>query len=188
MNKNIYGNFKDFDLAFIDTETTGREIEHEIIEIAIVRTSAFNLSVIDEWEAKIKPKKFEIAEPEALKINHYNPADWENAMEQTEAMKIFLEKTEGCILVAHNLVFDWFYIHKSLSECGLEPTFWFKGLDTISLAWLKLRNDPAIKSLSFRELTSYFGIKQDKPHSAMDDAKAAHKLFENLIKLENGKK
>jgi len=184
MNKNIFGNFKDFDLAFIDTETTGRGFEHEIIEIAVVRASAFNLSVLDEWETKIKPKKIEIAEEEALKINHYNPADWENAVEQCEAMKTFLEKTENTILVAHNLVFDWFYIHKALNECGLEPTFWFKGLDTISLAWLKLRNDPAIKSLSFKELTNYFGVKQEKPHSAMDDARAAHKIFAKMAELK----
>jgi len=183
MNKNIYGNFKDFDLAFIDTETTGRGFEHEIIEIAVVRASAFNLAVIDEWEAKIKPKRIELAEEEALKINHYNPADWENAIEQCEAMRTFLKKTENTMLVAHNLVFDWFYIHKALNECCLEPTFWFKGLDTISLAWLKLRNDPAIRSLSFNELMNYFGIKQEKPHSAMDDARATHKLFSKLTEL-----
>ncbi|MFA5099063.1 MAG: 3'-5' exonuclease [Candidatus Paceibacterota bacterium] len=184
MNKNIFGNFKDFDLAFIDTETTGRGFEHEIIEIGVVRASAFNLSILDEWEVKIKPKKIEIAEEEALKINHYNPADWEGAIEKCDAMKTFLEKTEGTVLVAHNLPFDWFYIHKTLNECGLEPTFWFKGLDTVSLAWLKLRNDPAIKSLSFRELNDYFGIKNTKPHSAMGDARAVYDLFAKLSELK----
>ncbi|PIU98324.1 hypothetical protein COS61_02030 [Candidatus Wolfebacteria bacterium CG03_land_8_20_14_0_80_40_12] len=183
MNKNFYGIVKDFDLAFVDTETTGREFEHEIIEIAVVRASGFNFAVLDEWEAKIKPKKIEIAETEALKINHYNPADWESAIDLDSAMRTFLKKTEKTMLVAHNLPFDWYYIHKALNECGLEPTFWFKGLDIISLAWIKMRNDPRIKSLSFRELALYFGLNQEKPHSAFDDAKTAQKIFTKILEL-----
>lgn len=180
-NHNFKLNFKDLDLAFIDTETTGRGFDHELIEIALVRVSNYNFSIIHEWETKIKPKHIETAESESLKINGYNEADWVEALEIVDALKIFLEKAENTILVGHNLVFDWFYIHKALAENNLKPTFWYKGLDTISLAWMKLRNDPSIKSLSFNELTSYFNIKPDKPHSAMDDARNTYKLFLKLL-------
>lgn len=183
-NPNFKLNFKDLDLAFIDTETTGRDFEHELIEIAVVRTSGFNFSVLDEWEVKIKPKHIETADPESLKVNHYDEEDWKDALDIGDAMKIFLEKTENTILVAHNLVFDWFYIHKALKDCGLEPTFWFKGLDTVSLAWLKLRDNPEVKTLSFRELTGHFDIKQEKPHSALDDARAAYQLFLKIVANE----
>ena len=183
-NPNFKLNFKDLDLAFIDTETTGRDFEHELIEIAVVRASGFNFAVLDEWDIKIKPKHIELADPDSLKINHYKEEDWASAIELEEALKIFLEKTENTILVAHNLLFDWYYIHKALKECNLEPTFWFKGLDTISLAWLKLRNSPDIKTLSFKELTGYFDIKQEKAHSALDDARAAYQLFLKIVANE----
>lgn len=180
-NPNFKLNFKDLDLAFIDTETSGRGFEHELIEIAAVRASGYNFSVLDQWEAKIKPRHIELADPESLKVNHYNEADWAQAMDLREALEIFLKKTENTILVAHNLLFDWYYIHKALKECNLEPTFWFKGLDTISLAWLKLRNSPQIKSLGFAELKRYFGVEQEKPHSALDDAQTTYKIFLKII-------
>jgi len=174
-------NFKDLDLAFIDTETTGRGFEHEIIEIAVVRANAFNFSVMDEWDAKIKPKHIENAEQASLKINGYSDEGWKDALTLEDAMKIFLEKTENTILVGHNMVFDWYYIHKALEKCNLQSTFWYKCLDTISLAWLALRDKPEIKNLSFRELTTYFGIKEEKMHRALDDARATYKLFKKIV-------
>ncbi len=85
-------NFKDFDFAFIDIETTGRSFNHEIIEIAVLRVSSYNFSVLEEWVVKIKPRHLEIAEPEALKINHYNDKDWLEALDEETALKIFLKK------------------------------------------------------------------------------------------------
>jgi DNA polymerase-3 subunit epsilon len=181
MNNNNKKSFRDFDLAFIDTETTGLNLNSELIEIGLVRVSAFNFSILEEWEAKIKPKHLELADPEALKINHYNENDWANAIDCEAALKIFLEKSENTILVGHNLSFDWFYIHKSLLEYNLKPTFWYKSLDTFCLAWEKLRNNPNFKSLGLTELASYFGIKPEKLHSALDDARTTYKVFLKLL-------
>ncbi len=172
---------KDFDLSFIDTEFTGVGLEHELIEIAVIRVNSFNFSVLDEWEAKIKPQHIELAQEEALKINGYNEKDWENAMEPKEALEKFLEKVDGSMLVGHNLSNDWFYICKALLENNLAPTFFYKNIDTFSLAWQKLRNDKNIKTLSLGELTRYFGITREKPHSALDDARTAYKVFLKLI-------
>lgn len=175
--------FKDFDLAFIDTETTGRGPNHELIEIGVIRVSAFNFSVIEEWEVKIKPRHLEIAEAEAMKINHYNDKDWADALDEETALKTFLLKTEKTILVGHNLTFDWFFIHKALAAYNLQPTFWYKSLDTFSLAWQKLRSDENLKYFSLSELASYFGIVPEKPHSALDDARTTYKVFLKLIEL-----
>ncbi len=174
---------KDFDLSFIDTETTGLGLNHELIEIAVVKVSGYNFSVLEEWEAKIKPKHIELAEPEALKINHYNEEGWQNALDLESAMKIFLEKTANTILVGHNLTFDWFHIHKALAECNLQPTFHYKGLDTFSLGWQKLRHLPNIRKISLFETANYFNIKQEKPHSALDDAMTTYKVFLKLNSL-----
>ncbi len=174
---------KDLDFSFIDTETTGPEPHHELTEIAVVKVSSYNFSVLDEWEAKIKPRHIELADPEALKISHYSEEDWAEAMDLESALKIFLEKTDKTILVGHNLLFDWFYINKSLAEYGLQPTFYYKGLDTFSLGWQKVRHLPDIQHLSLSEMARHFGIVQEKAHSALNDAQTTYKVFLKLKEL-----
>lgn len=178
---------KDFDFSFVDTETTGPESRHELTEIGLIKVSAYNFSVLEEWETKIKPKHIELADPEALKINHYNEEEWLNALDLETAMKIFLEKTANTILVGHNLLFDWFHINKALVECVLEPTFHYKGLDTFSLGWQKLRHLPNLPKLSLSEMADFFNIKQEKPHSALDDARTTYKVFLKLAEYESRK-
>ena len=63
-------------LAFIDIETTGLNPEvQEIIEIGGVITTP-DLVVVNEFEIKVKPENLAVAEPEALRINRFDPANW----------------------------------------------------------------------------------------------------------------
>ena len=172
---------KEFDLSFIDTETTGLDPRHELIELGVIKVNGRNFSILEEWEIKIKPRHLELADPEALKINHYSEKEWQKAVELETALKIFLEKTANTILVGHNLPFDWFYIHKALAECNLKPTFYYKGLDTFSFGWQKLRQSPDFQKLSLSEMADYFGITREKPHSALDDARITYKVFIKLL-------
>lgn len=172
---------KDYDLAFIDAEMTGRGYEHELIELAVIRVSSFDFSVKDEWVTKIKPRNIANAEPEALAITGYTEEKWKDAPDLETALPQFLQKTEDTILVGHNVNNDWFYIYKSLAACKLQPTFSYRTLDTVSLAWLKLRNEPDIRRLSLRELAMHYGITIEKAHSALDDARTAYKIFMKLI-------
>ena len=74
---------KKHNFAFIDIETTGLNLlAHEIIEIGCVLATP-KLKVIEEFELKIKPKHIENSDPVALKVNHYNEKDWEDAHHQT---------------------------------------------------------------------------------------------------------
>ncbi len=185
MNKKIKRiPLKEFDLSFIDTETTGLELNHELIEIAVVRVRAKDFKILEEWEIKIKPRHLEIADPKALRINHYNKEEWQKAVDLETALKIFLEKTANTILVGHNLAFDWFYIHKALAECNLKPTFYYKGLDTFSFGWQRFRQLSDFQWLSLSEMADYFHIKQEKAHSALDDAITTYKVFLKLIEYK----
>jgi len=176
-------NFRDFDLAFVDCEMTGRNFEHELIEIAVVRVSAFNFAVLDEWSAKIKPQHTENAEPEALKITGYNEKDWLDALDEETALKIFLEKTDKAILVGQNISNDLLFIYKALAKYNLKPTFWYKSIDTFTLAWQKLRDNQDIKGLGLTELMGYFGLTRENAHSALDDAYTAYKVFLKLLEI-----
>ncbi len=172
---------KEFDLVFIDAEMTGREPHHELIEIAALRANSFNFEIIDAWETKIKPQHIENADPESLKVCGYSEEAWREAREPEEAMTIFLQKANNAMLVGHALNNDWFYINKTIAQYNLTPTFFFKGLDTFSLAWLKLRHDPLIKIISLKELARYYGIEQNDPHRAMADARTTYEIFKKLI-------
>lgn len=176
---------KDFDLCFVDTETSGPEPHHELIEIGIVKVSGYNFAVLDEWEAKIKPLHIELANQQALEVNHYKEEDWRNAIDLEDAMKTFLEKANNTILTGHNLLFDWFFITKALGDLKLEPNFYYKGLDTFSLGWQKLRHSPDIHHVSLAEMATHFGIVQERRHSALDDARTTYKVFLKLVELEN---
>ncbi|MEK7228221.1 MAG: 3'-5' exonuclease [Patescibacteria group bacterium] len=174
-------------LAFIDIETTGLDRDtHEIIELAavITRMKDGELVVTDQIDLKIQPKTIETAEPQALRINGYNETDWLFAVSLEDAMKLFAQKTEGAIFVAHNLTFDYGFVETAFKRTGIENKMHFHKLDTISLAFgvLHLSDDPG--KLSLRVLAEKYGIKNKKAHSAFADAYALYEVFKKLMNLK----
>jgi len=171
------------DLAFIDIETTGLSvIEHEIIEIGCVITD-HKLKVKEEFEIKIKPKNIGNADPVALKVNHYNEKEWENAYEIKDALKIFSKNVKDCIMVGQNVAFDSSFLEYNLEKNNFKKTMHYHRLDTISMAWAKFHNDKDFEHFSLREMCKYFGIKNENPHSALSDARATYELYKKLMSL-----
>lgn len=174
-------------LAFIDIETTGISRDTaEIIELAAVITKIKDgeLVVIDQVDIKIKPKHIETADPQALRINGYNEADWLFAVELEDAMKIFAEKTKGCIFVAHNVTFDYGFIEKAFLDVGLENQMHFHKLDTISIAFAVLNGNEDINRYSLKALSEYYSIENKKAHSAFADAYVTYEVFKKLMNLK----
>lgn len=169
--------------AFIDIETTGLNLlKHEIIEIGCVLTTP-GLEIIEEFEIKIKPEKISNADPVALKVNHYNEADWESAYKLEDAIKILLEKVKDCIMVGHNVVFDAEFLEYTFNKLQVENTLHYHKLDTISLAWAKLNKEPDFEHYSLRELCLRFDIKNEHAHRALSDARATFLLYKKLMEL-----
>ena len=174
-------------LAFIDIETTGLDRDtHEIIELAavITRMKDGELIVIDQIDLKIQPKTIETAEPQALRINGYNEADWLFAVSLEDAMKEFAKKTEGAIFVAHNLTFDYGFVETALKRTVTENKMHFHKLDTIALAFGILHTNDDISKLSLRALCEKYGIENKKAHSAFSDAYATYEVFKKLMNLK----
>jgi DNA polymerase III epsilon subunit family exonuclease len=169
--------------AFIDVETTGLNLfKHEIIEIGCVLTMP-DLTVIEEFELKIKPELIEDADPVSLKINHYNEADWGLAYSLEKAMKIFSKKVKDCIMVGHNVAFDVGFLEAAFDQNKIKNPMHYHRLDTISIAWAKLHNDPDLEHFSLREMCLHFGIKNEQAHSALPDARATFELYKKLMEL-----
>lgn len=169
--------------AFIDIETTGLNLlKNEIIEIGCVLTTP-NLEVIEEFELKIKPERIEDADSVALKVNHYNEKDWESALDYKEAINIFLDKVKECIMVGHNVAFDSGFLEYYFNKLGVMNTLHYHKLDTVSIAWAKLHNDPDLERFSLHEMCVHFGIENKNPHSGLGDARATYELYKKLMEL-----
>lgn len=170
-------------LAFIDIETTGLNIvAHEIIEIGCVITTP-ELEMIEEFELKIKPERIEDADPVALKVNHYDPADWVFAYSLSEGMKILSKKTKDCIMVGQNVSFDSGFLESAFAKTNVSNGMHYHKLDTISIAWAKFHRRPDIDHFSLRELCVHFGIKNERSHTALSDARATFELYKKLMSL-----
>jgi len=177
-------NLKERPLAFIDLETTGFEfMDKEIIQIGVVIASQPSLEVLDEFEINVKPVHIETASAAALEIVGYREELWKDAISLKEAMEIVAEKTKGCVMVGHNVPFDWAFLEKAFEETGVKDTMDYHRLDTVSLAWAKLQNEPKVTSFSLSELAPYFNIENKKAHTALSDAKTTYELYKNLINL-----
>jgi ATP-dependent DNA helicase DinG len=174
---------KKHNFAFIDIEATGLNLAlHEIIEIGCVLTTP-DLKVIEEFELKIKPEQIEKADRVALRVNHYNPKDWESAYSLEKAMKIFYKKVKDCIMVGHNVSFDAGFLQYAFEKNKIKNPMHYHKLDTISIAWAKLHNDPSFEHFSLHEMCLYFGIKNEHAHTALSDARATYELYKKLMEL-----
>lgn len=173
-------------LAFVDIETTGIDRDkHEIIELAcvIAKMKDGKLEVVDTLDLKIQPKHIETAEPQALRINGYNEADWLFAISLEAALEQFVKKTEGAIFLAHNITFDYPFIEKALKDAKMEHKMHFQKIDTLSLAFGILHINDDLGKLSLRALCEQFGIENKKAHSAFADTYALYEVFRKLMNV-----
>ncbi|MDD3694180.1 MAG: 3'-5' exonuclease [Candidatus Pacebacteria bacterium] len=175
---------KNKNLAFIDIETTGLSPEkHEIIEIGIViakQQDGIVGDVLEEIELKIKPERIDEAEAEALSINGYSEAGWLFAMSLEQAMNVFAEKTKDCIMVAHNVSFDWSFLSRAFYTTGVENKMFYAKLDTISFAFAKFFNDKEITKFNLGFLCEHYGIENNNAHTALSDARATYSLYRKM--------
>lgn len=176
-------------LAFIDLETTGLDPEqHEIIEIGCIVARQIpqdgrgnELEVVEEFDLKVKPEHLETSDPESLKINGYNEMDWLFAVDLKNAMEKLAGKTEGAILVAQNVAFDWLFLEKAFVKTGVRNKMDFHRLDLLSMAYAKLYHDEHAQRFSLRALCEHFDIKNDRAHTALADIRAEYEVYKRLI-------
>ncbi len=174
-------------LAFLDLETTGFDVEkQEIIEIGVVIINQQNgilCDILEEFEIKIQPEHIETADAEALSINGYNEADWMFAVSLKQAMEMLSEKTKDCVMVAHNVSFDYSFLAKAFSITGVENKMFYAKIDTISFAFAKLHKLENAPRLNLKSLCEYFGVENDRAHTALADTRATVEVYRKLLEL-----
>jgi len=185
------GAMKTPDLVFVDIETTGADpYQHEILEIAVVRVrqvwhedGKVELTAVDEWSVKTLPENIASADPAALRINGYTVMRWNGAVRIKDALEEFARRTEGAIMVAHNVAFDSGFLEKYMSDYCIPISMHYHRLDTVSMAVARLHSDPTVMRYSLAELSKHFGIPHHDLHSALPDARACFELFKRLVEM-----
>lgn len=176
-------------LAFIDVETTGLDpAKHELIELGCVvvrqvpqKGKGAAMEVLHEVDLKIKMEHPELADKESLMINGYTPEKWKDALPLMEAMEQFAEKVRGATFVAHNLLFDYGFVEAAWKKSGVKNPMHYHKLDTISIAFAKLYDDPKVEKFSLRFLCEYLGVENKNAHTALSDARATFEVYKKLL-------
>ena len=163
-------------LVFIDIETTGLDpAEHEMIEFAGVMTTPQG-TPIDDVEFKIMPLHPENASPEALKINGYNPKDWQDAVGPGYGIQKILSFCENGVIVGQNPSFDLGFINALIKQQGLKNKMPYHKVDTATLAYTTLV-PLGLKSVSLGGICDFLGISNKGAHGAMRDVERCMEAY-----------
>jgi DNA polymerase III epsilon subunit-like protein len=174
----------DRDLCFIDTETTGAQFDyHELIELAVIRTSPDGTIARGEWSAKIAPLYPERITPFAQQLNGYSPERWQQASASSpELWGSFREFVAGGVPVCHNPSFDRAFITIAASRQEvLDLALDYHWIGTESFGW-PLYTAGLIPKLSLSELCRFFGIPPEPPlHTALNGASTCREVYLRLL-------
>jgi DNA polymerase III epsilon subunit-like protein len=172
------------DLCFIDTETTGSQFTyHELIELAVIRTSPDGKCVRGEWSAKIVPAYPERITPDAQKLNGYTPEGWDQAnVPSSDLWQSFRSFVAGGVPVCHNPSFDRAFITIAAAQQKVvDLALDYHWIGTESFGW-PLYKAGLIPKLSLSELCRFFGIPPEPPlHTALNGASTCREVYLRLL-------
>lgn len=181
---------KERPLIFVDLEFTGLEFQHEIIQIGALVVSQSTptgasgpaFKQIKEWEVKVKAEHLDKADPQALKIVGYTDEKWKDAISLRDALTQFNDLAKDGVLVGWNVAMDFLYLKKAYAQLDLKPSFHWQIIDVMSMAFKDLYKEP-LHEYRMSEITKHFGIKNDKHHDALEDARMTYEIFMKLWQI-----
>jgi DNA polymerase-3 subunit epsilon len=160
----------------VDIETTGGPHirGHGITEIAIVRVDA-NGRKTHEYSTLINPGRpipYPIAKLTQITDEMVRAAPYfEDVAHEVRSL------IEGRVFVAHNVAFDWGFIHGELVRTTRRPLLG-RRLCTVRLARKVV---PEVRRRTLDALSYYFNVHNEARHRAYGDARATAKVFRRLL-------
>jgi DNA polymerase-3 subunit epsilon len=180
-------------IIFIDTETGGIEPEkHSLLSIGLVAWSMQD-GIIGCLEVFIKSKEY-IFTKEAQRLNKFDKEEHEKkAVDTKDALKLieafiskYCSECKNVQIAGHNTQFDVAFLKVFFKQNGrsFNQIFSHRIIDTYSI--LKFLVDAGVIEDSVAgsgKAFMYFNIKVQQRHSALSDAVATSKLYEELLLL-----
>lgn len=163
--------------AIVDIETTGGSYERDkITEICILIHDG--LTVVDKFSTLINPER---RIPQMIsRLTGITDDMVENAPKFYEVAKKIVEMTEGKVFVAHNVTFDYNFIHAEFRSLGFK---WQR--EKLCTVKLSRKLIPKLPSYSLGKLCDSIGIEIQSRHRAAGDAEATAKLFDILLQKKS---
>lgn len=176
-------NWNDALVAFVDTETTGRNPESDrIVEVGVVLGRAGQ--ILDRRSWLIQPG-MHIPE-ESSSVHGITDGDVQNAPKFSDVIGEIASALSGAIPAAYNAVFDKAFLQAELARGGVpldsSPPALRKDVEFIDpLVFARdLYKDEQSRALS--DMAQRLGIELTRAHRATDDAEAALKVLYALGK------
>jgi DNA polymerase-3 subunit epsilon len=165
--------------AILDIETTGGKFDEEgITEIAIFKFDGHQ--IIDRFISLVNPERD--IQPFVVKLTGINSGMLEKAPKFYEIAKQIIDITEGCVLVAHNAVFDNRILTTEFRRLGYN--YEKSAICTVELSQKLI---PDLPSYKLGKLCRSLGIPVSSRHRAEGDAIATVQLFKHLLEKDTDK-
>lgn len=159
-----------------DTETTGLSSQdNEITEIGAVKIENGRITTI--FQTLVKPN--EPIPAEITKITGITDEMVKDSPKIEDAIKDFYVFCKNCILVGHNIEFDYQFIQNAAKKVGL--SFSNERLDTLLIARSKL----FLSNYKLGTIVNYLNLELTNAHRALFDATATAEVFLELSLLKN---
>ncbi|MNK72967.1 hypothetical protein D3C87_924540 [compost metagenome] len=168
---------KNTEYAIVDIETTGGNASgSRITEIAIIIHDGKN--VLDRYETLVNPQQD--IPPSIFGLTGINNEMVANAPIFDDISEKVLEMLTDRIFVAHNVNFDYSFVHHQLEQAGFKWSA--KKLCTVRAA-RKIK--PGLGSYSLGNLCNSLNISLENRHRAGGDADATALLFSLLMEWDD---
>lgn len=168
--------------AVVDLETSGLSMRrNRMLQIGLVHVDAVG-TVSGSWSTYVRPRYWPIAKVGPTNIHGIRLKDLRGAPRLRPVLDEFNERTAGCVVVAHNLDFDWGFLEMAARRAD------HRLVDNARLCTLKMSRslDPErLRSHRLGELCTYYGVEHAQPHHALTDALATAQVLPRLLRQAN---
>ncbi len=162
--------------AVVDIETTGTDLttDNRMIQFSCALVS--DGEVIKTYVTDINPQR-EIPE-NIIQLTGITPERVKKAPTFDQVSAKLYQLLAGTVFVAHNVNFDFPFLNQEFQRVGY-PDLAIEAIDTVTLSQILL---PTVSSYRLQDLSAYFNIEHDHPHTADSDALATAKLLLILLR------
>lgn len=159
----------------VDIETTGNSPKkgERIIQLSAVKMD--KEKIIDQYTTFVNPG---ISIPPFIEeLTGINKGMVKDAPSFDKIAPFLRDYIQGCIFVAHNVLFDLQFLQNEFERVGV-PQFDGNMIDTVELAKIML---PTSDSFKLIELAESLSLSHDRPHQADSDALVTAELLLYLM-------
>jgi DNA polymerase III subunit epsilon len=173
------GTLTDLRFAVVDVETSGLSTRRSrVLQVAVVTIDGAG-TVLDSWSSLIRPRLRWAFRLGPTHIHGLDRRSLRAAPRDRTVLDELARRLSGATFTAHNAGFDVTFLRRTARRAGIELPL-TPYLCTLSLS---RRLDPD-RTMSHRlsDLCERYGIANERPHDALEDAAATAAVVPHLLR------